>query len=103
MKRVYTGENVFDAQLVRDRLEHAGIAAALHGTMLAGAVGELPADTRPTVWIEDDALYERARRIVHAFEAAPTGDADWTCPGCGETNGSAFEVCWHCGGDRPRI
>lgn len=99
MKRVYTGENVFDAQLVRDRLDEAGIAAAVHGTMLAGAVGELPADTRPSVWIEDADLYERARQIVEAFEQASTGGADWTCA-CGEVNGTAFEVCWHCGTER---
>lgn len=96
MRRVYTGENVFDAQLVRDRLAEAGIAASVHGTLLAGAVGELPADTRPSVWIEDGDLYERARGIVRAFQQPATG-ADWTCPECAEVNGPAFETCWHCG------
>lgn len=96
MKRVYTGENVFDAQLVRDRLEEAGISAALHGAMLAGAVGELPADTRPSVWIEDDDLYERARQLIRAFERGGPAGPDWTCPRCGERNGPAFETCWHC-------
>ena len=101
MKPVYTAENLFDAQLVRDRLVEAGVAAKVHGTLLTGAVGELPADTRPTVWIEDDELYERARQLVTAFEQADPEGQNWTCPACGEANGPAFETCWHCGSAPP--
>jgi len=97
MRRVYTAENVFDAHLLRDRLVQNGIAAAVHGTMLAGAIGELPADTRPTVWIEDDELYERARQLVARFEQPAPEGASWDCPACGEHNGPGFEVCWNCG------
>lgn len=98
MRRVYTAENVFDAQLVRDRLWQDGIAAVVHGTMLTGALGELPADTRPTVWIEDASLYERARQLVARFEREPTGIGEpWTCARCGEPNEPTFELCWSCG------
>lgn len=97
MQRVYTAENLFDAQLVRDRLAHDGITATVHGTLLAGAVGELPADTRPSVWIEDDDQYERARQLVTDFEQNPPQGPAWTCPACHEENGPAFETCWHCG------
>jgi hypothetical protein len=96
MKRVYTSDNVFDAQLVCDRLNHYGIDAMVLGTMLTGAVGELPADTRPSVWIEDDALYANARRLIAAFEAAGDPGPDWCCSACGETNGANFELCWYC-------
>ena len=102
MKRVYNAENIFDAQLLCDWLEQEGIAAKVHGQMLAGAVGELPADTRPSVWIEDAALHERARQIVRAFEQNHAGGADWTCRQCGEINGPAFETCWQCGHDHTR-
>ncbi|PSQ91859.1 MAG: hypothetical protein BRD57_03735 [Proteobacteria bacterium SW_6_67_9] len=101
MRRVYTGDNVFDAQLVSDRLNENGVTATIHGVMLIGGVGELPADTRPSVWIADDADYERARRLIEAFERDTAGGADWMCPHCDEHNGAAFEGCWACG-EAPR-
>ncbi|MDX1608720.1 MAG: DUF2007 domain-containing protein [Halofilum sp. (in: g-proteobacteria)] len=97
MRRVYQGENLFDAQLVRDRLLEDGIAAEVHGIMLTGAVGEIPADTRPSVWIDDADLYERARQLVARFERSDANAAGWRCPACGEDNGPAFELCWSCG------
>lgn len=98
MRRVYTAENIFDAQLVRDRLLQEDIAATVHGMMLTGALGELPADTRPTVWIEDAGLYERARQLIARFEhESGAGGQPWTCGRCGEHNGPAFELCWSCG------
>lgn len=98
MRRVYTAENVFDAQLVRDRLLQDGIAATVHGMMLTGALGELPADTRPSVWIEDDSFYERARQLVARFEREPVATGEpWICGHCGEPNEPAFELCWSCG------
>lgn len=100
MRRVYTAENAIEAQLLRDRLAHEGIAATVHGLMLVGGVGQLPADARPTVWIEDDALYDRARAIIAHFERRENGAEAWTCSVCGEPNGPAFETCWHCGAER---
>ena len=97
MRRVYRAENTFDAHLVRDRLLQAGIEAEVHGFMLAGAVGELPADTRPSVWIADPDLYQWARRIVAEIERTSPRATGWLCPRCGEENGPAFEVCWSCG------
>ncbi|MEX1080393.1 MAG: DUF2007 domain-containing protein [Halofilum sp. (in: g-proteobacteria)] len=97
MRRVYTAENAFDAQLVRDRLDEAGIAASVHGQMLTGAVGELPTDARPSVWIEDESHYDHARELIEQFEQADPNALPWTCPHCREENGPAFETCWHCG------
>ena len=99
MKRVYTAANAFDARLVCDHLNHEGIAATVHGMLLTGAVGELPLDTAPTVWIEDPDLYDRARDLIARFERPATGPA-WRCR-CGETNEASFELCWSCG-QQPR-
>lgn len=102
MKRVYSAENAFDAQLIRDHLQEHGIPATVHGNMLTGAIGELPMDTRPSVWIDDADLYARARDLVTRFErTAPSGET-WTCRQCGETNEPAFEICWSCGRDPAR-
>lgn len=98
MRRVYKAENTFDAHLVRDRLLQAGIDAEVHGLMLTGAVGEIPADTRPSVWIADEDLYERARQLVLELERHSGEESGWRCSSCGEDNGAAFEVCWRCGG-----
>lgn len=96
MKRVYTAENAFDAQIIHDHLQQHGIAAAVHSNMLTGAIGELPMDTRPTVWVNDPALYQRARDLIVAFERDAPGEERWTCPECGEINEPAFEICWYC-------
>jgi len=101
MKLLYTAENVFDAHLLRDQLLHDGIAAVVLGTMLIGAIGDLPADAQPTVWIEDAALYERARQVVARFERRDAPGDPWTCSACGERNEPAFEFCWACGHDHP--
>lgn len=99
MQRLYSAENVFDAYIVRDRLIAEGIDAVVHGEMLIGALGELPADTRPSVWIRGDADYAAARAVVEAFEQGPASGPDWRCPRCGETNAATFGLCWSCGGD----
>lgn len=43
MHIVYRAENLFDAHLVKDALEHAEIPAFISGEYLTGAVGQLPA------------------------------------------------------------
>jgi len=97
VKRVYRAENAFDAQLVRDLLVEQGIDAEVHGMMLVGGVGELPADARPSVWIADADLYDWARQLIRRYENSAPHSADWQCPRCGETNAGTFEICWHCG------
>lgn len=96
MRRVYIAENAFDACLVRDRLLDAGIEAAVHGEMLVGAIGELPPDSRPAVWIADDALYDRAREVVEQFERGEPAGRRWRCRRCGEENEGTFALCWNC-------
>lgn len=96
MRRVYTAENVFDAYLVRDRLIEQDIDAVVQGELLAGAIGELPLDTRPTVWIREDDLYETARSVVTDFENGQVAGSPWHCRNCGEYNEGAFALCWNC-------
>jgi len=96
MQRVYTAENVFDAYILRDRLIEQGIEAVVHGEMLAGAIGELPVDARPGVWIRDNDQYAAARAVVAAFEADAEDTPDWHCPRCGEDNAGTFALCWNC-------
>lgn len=43
MHTVYHADNLFDAHLVKDALEHAEIPAFIAGEHLIGGVGQLPA------------------------------------------------------------
>lgn len=96
MRRVYTAENVFDACIVRDRLLEQDIDAVVQGELLAGAIGELPPDTRPSVWIRDEGFYDSARGIVAEFERGEVAGPAWHCRHCGEYNEGAFALCWNC-------
>jgi hypothetical protein len=51
---IHDAADAFDAQLVSDLLQTAGIPAHVSGTGLVGAVGELPADGLVQVWVHED-------------------------------------------------
>jgi len=104
MKRVYRAAHLMEAELLKDLLADAGITAHVHGGPLTGALGELPVDATPEVWIEDDARYEAARAVVAEYEARLRDDhaaPPWTCPRCGETVDGELDLCWSCGTPRP--
>lgn len=63
MRSIYSAENLFDAQLVKDALEAAGVPAFITGSALTGAVGELPVSGLIDVQVPDCA-WECAHPIV---------------------------------------
>jgi hypothetical protein len=106
LKKVYTAKNLADAHLLKGLLEGENIEAEVRGEFLYGVRGEVPItpDTCPSVWVMDDADYERAMELVSTFsEGDPSnliqGKA-WRC-NCGEENESQFTECWSCGEGRP--
>jgi Putative prokaryotic signal transducing protein len=56
MKTVYRAENLFDAHLVKDALEQAGIPAFVCGEHLIGGVGQLPARDFIAIGVPDSCL-----------------------------------------------
>jgi hypothetical protein len=58
MKRVYVAQNQVEAQLVRDRLEAAGIPATVKADTVAA-----PSIPFPAVWV-DASNVERAIRLL---------------------------------------
>ena len=106
MRRIYVATNPADAHLLKGALEAEGIPAVVQGDFLWNLRGEVPVapETSPSVWIEDESDYDRAREIVDALlmetGASEEAGPDWRCDACGETNEAQFTECWQCGKDR---
>ncbi len=78
MLPIYQAENLFDAHLVRGRLESEGLRATVRGEYLAGAMGELPMSGLIAVCVEAGDV-ETALQLLGAWAeerraAAATGE-----------------------------
>lgn len=92
-----------EAYLVKGFLESNGIESVVRGEYLTSGWGELPVDLC-TVWIANDAEFERANALLIAFlkgsSAAEAADSRWQCPRCNEVLEGQFTECWSCGARR---
>lgn len=68
MRIVYRAENIIDANLVKNALEHEGIPAFVSGQYLTGAAGELPPMALVNVMVAE-IDWPRARAIAEAVDA----------------------------------
>jgi len=103
MQQLYQAADRIEAQLLSDYLERHLVANRILGDYLSGAIGELPADIYPTIWVIDDADLPRARELLARFQAdnrARDGARSWVCRGCGELVDGSFDLCWRCGRER---
>jgi len=97
MKRIFTHENRIILFNIRNVLQAAGIETRVVNEFAAGGAGDLPTfDTWPELWLEDDTRYQAAERILAEIFDGREGQ-EWVCPGCGEANDAAFQICWNCG------
>ena len=98
MIRVYVARQRFDAYLVADRLNQAGIRAYVFNEHMSSIVGDVPPDVaQPQVWIADDDDEPRARELLRAMEADARRTTPLYCRKCGEQSPGSFELCWNCG------
>ena len=80
MKIVYRAENIIDANLVKNALDHEGIPAFVSGQYLTGAAGELPPLSLVCVmvaeidWPRARAIAERIDAELAERRAQPQGD-----------------------------
>lgn len=104
MKQVYTASDLIGAQMMKDYLTSFGIETFVQGDLLIGAIGEIPANSYPTVWILNDNDFERAEERVQNYEAKRPDDQIhnnvWKCLSCNELIEAQFTTCWQCGADR---
>ena len=98
MIRVYVARQRFDAYLVADRLNQAGIRAHVFNEHMSSIVGDVPPDVaQPQVWIADDDDEPRARELLRAMEADARRTTPLYCRKCGEQSPGNFDLCWNCG------
>jgi hypothetical protein len=106
MKQVYSAQHPPEAHFLRGLLEADEISSEVHGEALWGARGELPfSETAPTVWILNDADFDRALALVATYEAGKgpgVNGPDWSCPQCGQRVEAPFTSCWKCGAEQPQ-
>ena len=67
MKCVFHASNGLEAHMVADLLNQTGVMAQVHGDLLQGGVGELPAAGLASVWVADSDA-GRAVEVIRDFE-----------------------------------
>lgn len=98
MKRLYTTNDPLLAGHLQAVLEQHHIPCLVKNAFLQGAAGELPPhECWPELWVEDDADFPRARRLLDDLLSHDPASALWICPACGERIEAQFAQCWNCG------
>ena len=103
VRQLHVARHAPEAHIVKGLLESHGIPAVIRGEFLTGGWGELPVDVC-SVWVADDAHYERAHQVLLAFLRGETSrgqSPSWRCHHCGEQLEGQFTKCWSCGAIRP--
>ena len=102
MQKIYSHEDRFMVQQVKQLLEDNGIPCFIKNEFAGGAIGELaPFDTWPEVWLTDSEWQTRAEHLINTLQSQPQRTEPWVCQHCHEKNEGSFEVCWQCGAERP--
>ena len=96
MKKVYTHENQFIVNNMKNIIEAENIDTFLKNEFTQGAIGEIPSfETWPEIWVVEDSDAKKALAIINKIQHASRRE-DWMCNHCGESNDASFEVCWQC-------
>lgn len=98
MFRFYIARARYDAFLVADRLNQAGIRAHVFNQHAQSIVGDVPPDVaQPQVWIDREADRERAQILLARLEDEARVVGEVGCKACGELSPANFDLCWNCG------
>lgn len=102
MFRFYVATQRYDAYLVADRLNQAGIRAHVFNEHASSIVGDVPPDVaQPQVWLERECDRERATALLRAIESDAAVQGTLRCSACGEESPGNFDLCWNCGRGLP--
>lgn len=99
MVKVFTSQELHDAQFVQNVLKDHGIQG-----MLKNEFSNLVTIGRDsTMWPEvyvDERDQARALELIEELQNQPAG-VPWNCPECKEAIEGQFDSCWNCGAERP--
>ncbi|TPH14620.1 DUF2007 domain-containing protein [Litorilituus lipolyticus] len=96
MKMVYSNENSFLVNNVKNIIEAQGIQVFIKNEYAQGAVGEISAfDSWPELWVVNDSDVKQAELIIKTNQNQ-TSYTQWICNNCCESNDASFELCWKC-------
>lgn len=99
MKRLAQAPNLAIATMWVHWLREDGIDASVQREFLGAVMGQLPPDQcLPEIWIDDEAQYPLAQRLLDEIQRRP--QYQWHCV-CGEFVEGGFEQCWSCGTSMP--
>ncbi|MCG7975920.1 MAG: DUF2007 domain-containing protein [Candidatus Thiodiazotropha taylori] len=103
MIELFQAQDRIEAQMLKDYLQDQGIETVILNDHLSGALGELPANIFPTLWLLEDQDLSKARKLKQQFLNlyAPKAAA-WRCPACGEQIDGGYEICWNCSTPGPK-
>jgi len=103
MKKLYTFSIADHTQagLLKELLEHEGVACVIRNEQLFSALGEIPfLECAPELWVVDDEIWPRAKSLLENWLKAEANAETWTCHSCGEQLEGQFGACWKCGRER---
>jgi predicted nucleotidyltransferase len=96
--RFYVARQRFDAYLLADRLNQAGIKAHVFNEHASSIVGDVPPDVaQPQVWLAREEDRERATILLRSMEADAARGGSVRCGHCNEESPANFDLCWNCG------
>ncbi len=100
MKLIYTNENRFIVNNIKNIIQNANIEIYLKNEFIGGAAGDLsPFDTWLELWVVNDKDYDQSMILINALEKNDHA-FDWICPQCHEENPATFDTCWQCQAER---
>lgn len=99
IKCLVAAGNILEAHTWKGLLETLGIEVELRGEALMGGVGELSTDQQNIeLWV----LSHNADLARNELAKLKIDQANWYCLQCNEKNEGNFEICWHCGEEKPK-
>jgi hypothetical protein len=98
MIRFYVALYRYDAYLLADRLNQAGIKAHVFNQHASSIVGDVPPDVaQPQVWLAHDHDRERAEALLRTLQEEAARGGSVRCRHCSEESPANFDLCWKCG------
>ena len=67
MIELFQAQDRIEAQMLKDYLQDRGIESVILNDHLSGALGELPANIFPTLWLLEDQDLSKARQLKEQF------------------------------------